>query len=477
MATFTPVPSSLTEHEQQLLRSEVVPELEDILEDVEDFDSVEELERMACELLLSFQALEAPPELCSALVEAVADSDAPAAPDLLAALSVLGRGEIGRAAAAAAAGKGRSRFESALGRLEPRAAAHVREGAVELLQVRFERPDSGEHQLGAVFLELEETGGAAIAGMVTAPASEPGPFLPGPDGAQPRPISLGKLVERVERALARTAELDLPVDRELGVCLPLVAVALTGSADGLPAVAVELEDDDLDGEPAPGERGPLYVDPLDEDAYMLIEQGLLDQLGEHIAESEEPASDHAEFFAESLLHWKWGYADGRLGTWTRADIAEYLLDYMPRKVSADEETIAAAPGCLAIFVRFLDARGSLAGDPLEELLAEVERLSEQVVEVARDPSNWGLAKSLVSQMEAEGVDPAAEGALDAWMEDFNARPREERDRIVGPALEHRGSIPPPAGPAPARPTRAPGPRKAERRGKRKQARAARKRNR
>ena len=120
---------------------------------------------------------------------------------------------------------------------------------------------------------------------------------------------------------------------------------------------------------------------------------------------------------------------------------------------------------------------SLAGDPLEELLAEVECLSDEAAEAALDPSNWGLAKSLLSQMEAEGVDPAAEGALDAWMEDCNSRPRKQRDRIVGPALERTAPMPLPATPPPARPTRASGPRKAERRGKRKQARAARKRNR
>jgi len=475
----------MTEHEQGLLRSAVLPQLQDLLEEIGELENVEELERMACELLLPFQEPGTPPEVCRMLVEAVAGSDVPAAPDLLAALSVLGRGEIGRAAAAA--GKGRSRFDGALGRLEPRAAAHVREGAAELLQVRFERTDSGEHQLAAVFLELEETGGAAVAGMLTAPASEPGPFLTGPEGTQPRAIPPGKLAKRVKTALERTAELGLPVDRELGVCLPLLALALTGSAEGLPAVDVEIEDvefdedefddDDFDVELAPGERGPLYIDPIDEDAYMLIEEELLEELDEYVTETEAGASDHAAFFAQSLLHWKWGYADGRLGTWTRRDVAEYLLDYMPRKLPADDETIAAAPGCIALFLRSLDARGSLAGDPLAELLAEVERLRDQVGEAARDPSNWGLAKSLLSQMEAEGVDPAAEGALDAWMEDFNARPRTERDRIVGPALEPRAPNPPPARAARGRSTRAFGPPKAKRRGKRKQARAARKRNR
>ena len=39
------------------------------------------------------------------------------------------------------------------------------------------------------------------------------------------------------------------------------------------------------------------------------------------------------------------------------------------------------------------------------------------------------------QMQTEGVDPSQPGAIDAWMGDFNSRPREERDAIIGPAAD------------------------------------------
>ena len=38
-------------------------------------------------------------------------------------------------------------------------------------------------------------------------------------------------------------------------------------------------------------------------------------------------------------------------------------------------------------------------------------------------------------MQADGVDPSAPGALDAWIEDFNGRPREQRDALIGPAAD------------------------------------------
>jgi hypothetical protein len=470
--------TSISPHERELLHSALVPQLDHILHDAGELEDVENVERMACELLVPFRCTDAPPEVVGALVCAVERSEAPAGVDLLAAFARLGCGELARAAAKArerqASDGRRSHFEDSIGRLEARAAVCVQDGAAEILQVRFERPDSGEHQLGALFLEREETGGAALGGLVTTPVSEPPSFLPGPDGAAVRTIGVDELRDRARTALARTAELELAVEHELGVCLPLLAIGITGSAEGLPAVDVDLPDP-LDEEPE-GDSGPLYVDPFDEDAYFELEEELLAELEEHL-EGQKDASDHAHFFAGSLLQWKWGYADGRLGTWRCADVAEYMLDYAPRKLPSDDETLAEAPRCISAFLSFLAARGSLAGDPLDELIVAVERLGPRFAEAARDRSNWGPAKSLISQMQAEGVELTDQEALDAWLEDFNARPQAERERVLGPA-----PVPIGAGFAPA-PTAGPKARergrqaKTQRRGKRKQARAARKRNR
>ena len=123
------------------------------------------------------------------------------------------------------------------------------------------------------------------------------------------------------------------------------------------------------------------------------------------------------------------------GAGRRPDLAEYLLDYFPRKVSVEDETLHAVPECVRAFLGFLDARGSLSGEPLEQLEQACEELSDEFLEHARDSSHWGLAKSMVMRMQAEGLDPSAAGALDAWMTDFNARPREERDAIIGPAAD------------------------------------------
>jgi hypothetical protein len=75
------------------------------------------------------------------------------------------------------------------------------------------------------------------------------------------------------------------------------------------------------------------------------------------------------------------------------------------------------------------------------------------------------------RMLAEGIDPTVPGALDAWMADFNGRPREERDAIVGAAADRMAGA---AGLPPAGGSRAV---RRSRNRRRKAQRSARKRNR
>jgi hypothetical protein len=118
--------------------------------------------------------------------------------------------------------------------------------------------------------------------------------------------------------------------------------------------------------------------------------------------------------------------DGRLGRWTRADPAESLLDYFPRKVSVDDETLGAVPDCVRAFLGWLEERGSLTGEPLEQPERALGELRDEFDQRAHDNSQWGLANPSSWQMQADGVDACAPGALDTWITDFNALTRTAR---------------------------------------------------
>jgi hypothetical protein len=170
-----------------------------------------------------------------------------------------------------------------------------------------------------------------------------------------------------------------------------------------------------------------------------------------------------------MLSWKWSYGDGRLDRWVAAEVEEFLLDYVPRKISLHGDEVDHPVVCAIAFLDFLADVGVLEGDTPETLARTAVSLRDEVAEALRDPARWGPAKALMTQAEAEGVDFADGAALQAWTDDFNSRPFEERDHIVGPSLAGmEGATGPPARAQAA---------KQQRRQRRKGARAARRRNR
>jgi len=56
----------------------------------------------------------------------------------------------------------------------------------------------------------------------------------------------------------------------------------------------------------------------------------------------------------------------------------------------DDQTLAAVPDCVRAFLGFLEERGSLAGEPLEQLEHALGKLRDVFDQRARDNSQWGL---------------------------------------------------------------------------------------
>ncbi len=141
-------------------------------------------------------------------------------------------------------------------------------------------------------------------------------------------------------------------------------------------------------------------------------------------------------YAGLALEWKWLYGDGDLVSWDPASLLEYLVGWCPSKLSAGPEAVGEIVGGLHALLGMLDSEGLLAhdGESLETLNDVIEVLEPEAFEAMGDPSNFSLAKSLVYAMQAEGVDCEDEAAVTSWMTEFNSRPFEERDAVLGPAL-------------------------------------------
>jgi hypothetical protein len=432
------MPSNATEAQSEILQRQIVLQFLEMLDDQPSLSHPAQLEQLAASLLIPLDQPDIPAGVGAAVVRALeARRDATSA-GVLAALGALAAQPLAdraREGLRRLADEGvESPSTSAIGTLTFGQAMLIEHlsGDAEVLAALLARDGYNEVQAAIFGIEHRETGGALVECVLAppAPADEARDLIDAVDGAAPpQPIEPEELTRRVIAAAQRSIKAGFALGADAGAALPIVSRALTGDPHSIPRpeLMAPWEQDDPE----------LVVDAAeDEKEFQRLMDLLLDELEQYARANLPPESvvwRHGDFIAMTMLQWKGGYDDGRLGRWTSADLAEYLLDYFPRKVSVDAETLDAVPECVKAFLGFMQARGSLSGEPLEVLEQALGVLGEEFKTHAQDSSHWGLAKSMFTRMQTDGIDPGQPGAIDAWMNDFNSRPREERDAIIGPA--------------------------------------------
>jgi hypothetical protein len=90
----------------------------------------------------------------------------------------------------------------------------------------------------------------------------------------------------------------------------------------------------------------------------------------------------------SMLEWKATRADPRLEHWTRHDIRDYLLQYLP-SANVSRILFADAPTCAKDLVYFLEDRGTLVGDDVVVLT----KATDEVLYVPPQPATVVAARS------------------------------------------------------------------------------------
>ncbi len=170
--------------------------------------------------------------------------------------------------------------------------------------------------------------------------------------------------------------------------------------------------------------------PDDEAAYYEARDQLIDDFSEWAAKP-DVTGDHAE----TLLDFKWGYKDGDLLTWHVGHLDEFFVDWMPRKVLLPDEMIPDVVTDIAAFFAYLAESGRLGtgSDPAPRLIALTNELGTSLGTRMNDPARWSMGTALFKAMEADGVDPGDQSAMDAWTSEFNAGPLHHREAVLGPA--------------------------------------------
>ena len=210
----------------------------------------------------------------------------------------------------------------------------------------------------------------------------------------------------------------------------------------------------IEGDPrAAGRNLNLVFGPEDEEDFLASQDALLDRFARWLDEVRPVEGDPEEIAGDVglALSWKWGYSDGDLGRWQTGDVAEFLLEWCPRKLSVSQADCGSIPSSLAAFAAFLDDQALLApgSSTVEDLAATSASMTERFVAAMGDTSNFGMAKSLFNAAAADGVDMSDPQGMQEWIAEFNARPEDDRRRFIPDrvlARPTRPALPPVAPP-------------------------------
>jgi hypothetical protein len=322
-----------------------------------------------------------------------------------------------------------------LGRLSVEQAWQlVEEGPFHALVLLCSREGDGGRQLLSFTVETPLSGGAVKDGLVSG-MKEGRRLAKRLSGSVPDGVTL--------------VPLD-PAEAAAGVVAAATQGARTGyapSEDGLVALTIFLRAYGLEDADAIvqalelGESLADRVDELEAEAKGAAIKGLAGEAEAWFREQGlDPARVEAGMFAVGLMgEFRAFHLETDLLGWSAGELDELLLDWVPHELTLSDDEVAEFPGSLVDAFAFLGATGRLTERDASALARRVEQRAEEFAAVMADPPAAGPAAALVAAMRADGVDVTDQEAIDAWLEDFNARPREERDRILGPALDRAAS--------------------------------------
>ncbi len=153
--------------------------------------------------------------------------------------------------------------------------------------------------------------------------------------------------------------------------------------------------------------------------------------GEKFVESEyfekltEEQKDNNVFVVTMFADYMYTHIGQSPEEWDVEGLEECCLEILPRKISADESYYRCITPALSAYLGFLGEKGYLNGT--ESLIASLKMIDKQMIENARNPANWGIAKSFTMRAKDAGVDTHNEKELYKYITDYNEQLAKERE--------------------------------------------------
>jgi len=129
--------------------------------------------------------------------------------------------------------------------------------------------------------------------------------------------------------------------------------------------------------------------------------------------------EDANFIAYHVLEYAWVYVGSGPEELDEFTLEEVLLEIFPRKLTAERDLFEKIAPVTACFLKWLESEGILAD--ASGLIETVRGWKDPIVANGMNPRNWGMAKSLMMQAKADGVDIGDEQAIQWYLAEYNLR--------------------------------------------------------
>ena len=128
----------------------------------------------------------------------------------------------------------------------------------------------------------------------------------------------------------------------------------------------------------------------------------------------------AEFITGTFVQFAVDYCGREPLSWGPRMLADYLLDWAPRKVLWEDEDARSIGTVLQEWLTYLDTRSRLPDGALPRLRAQVDEHFSHTLDDIRSGSGRGPAAEIIAQLLGDGVDIGDRAAVDAWISRYNA---------------------------------------------------------
>ena len=134
---------------------------------------------------------------------------------------------------------------------------------------------------------------------------------------------------------------------------------------------------------------------------------------------EDRSATAIEYLASQVIVFSFDHVLGATLRFSPVMVEVFSLDWAPRRIAADGDTLALLPDVLVAWIRFAGRRRGIPADAIEEAVTAVHVHQRDMIDLARDPASWGPAKTMAMTIIERGIDVTDPEAVEAFVDDVN----------------------------------------------------------